>query len=360
MNKEFLKYLDIFSENTSFTDKGKINFRSWLGVVLSTFLIITVVILALLFGKDVYERKQFSVSLSEEFTPVNKIVLKDIPPFIVISDNRGNNIDIEGYYSFSTFKMNFTEYNLVNYADSADKFFSFSRCKKENFATVSQFISKEIIESFLDIPSYCISSTEEAAIQNPYKTPNSSFLNIAVVKCNKTIENCADDLDSAYVEFYFINSYIDSNNYINPVNYYYDSISTQISTTYLKRIFIMFSNNKYISDNGWILQEKATNSFIALNSFNKEVNSLAVGHESEKLWITLESPSIKKIYTRNYDKIVDLFARIGGLVNALVIIIQILFCHYFRYNYIMTIREFLNPEIEFRKSPEISGENDRK
>lgn len=42
-------------------------------------------------------------------------------------------------------------------------------------------------------------------------------------------------------------------------------------------------------------------------------------------------------------KVQDLFAKVGGIVTAFTIIIQIFFTHYLRYNFIMKLREHLNP-----------------
>lgn len=343
-----IKYVDIFPENTGFTDKGKKNFRSWFGVSLSFLVISSSLILTLMFGKEVYERKKLLVSISEEFTSVSQVSLVEWPVFMVISDDFGNKIDTDGYYTFQTFKINYTSNNLVDYSNWAEDLFFVSRCTIESFNRVKHFVSDEKINAFVnEMPSYCVHANEEAVIQNPYKSTNSSFLNIHIRRCNITSNVCAENYDmvvsQAYVEFYFVNSYIDSLDYSNPVKYYYDSVNTQISPDYLKRNFLSISNDRYTSDNGWILEAAKETNILALHSIRKEVNSLAGGLENDNLWITLEAPSIRKLYSRNYLKVQDLFARIGGLVNAFMIIIQIVFCHFFRYNYIMSLRKYLNP-----------------
>ena len=79
--------------------------------------------------------------------------------------------------------------------------------------------------------------------------------------------------------------------------------------------------------------------------FNEFINEwISENYPLENLWITFEVSSIKKNYNRSYLKIQDLFAKIGGIFNAFFIVTKVLTTHYFKYNFLMSLREFLNPK----------------
>lgn len=58
-------------------------------------------------------------------------------------------------------------------------------------------------------------------------------------------------------------------------------------------------------------------------------------------WITFESPNIREIEKRSYMKVQDLFAKVGGIINAIFIIINILFYDYLRFIFKKDIANYL-------------------
>lgn len=160
-------------------------------------------------------------------------------------------------------------------------------------------------------------------------------------------DKCANDYKvihtEAYIQMFYIDSYVDNLDYNNPVKKYLGNLNQQITDTLLKRAFITIVNDLYISDNGWMIEDKRQTSYYSLDSTKIEINNISQDSPGSVYWITLESSYLRTKNVRNYMKVQDLFAKIGGIVNAFIIIIQIFFSHYFRYNMIMSIRKFLNP-----------------
>lgn len=366
---ENLKYLDIFPQNTSFTDKGKVNFRSWTGVVLSLLVIISSIILGWMFGSELYKRQKPMVSSSLEYNSESKIVLNEIPMFIILSDGYGNKIDIEGLYNLRVFRMFINENGISTFSSMITDQFPLVKCNYSHFSRIIGKISKEVVIDILNLPAYCFDmSYGELIIQNPYKHYSSSFINFHITRNNCTETNmnitnstfCSDNYSEittqAYVEFFFLDTYINSFNYTHPINYFFNSKNTQISSKYLKRNFIKLSNNYYISDNGWMIEDKKEIKYYSKSSCSTETNELASGFELDNLWITLEVTSFSNNTHRSYYKVPEFFARIGGLVNAFMIMIKILFSHYLRFNYIMSLKKYLNVS----KDDEITNFSDSK
>ena len=138
--------------------------------------------------------------------------------------------------------MNFTDTGNSDFA-SHTPWYTLTKCKMEHFDRVRDKIPEEELKKYIDnFPSYCFDFDDTVFFQNPYKQVNSTFLNLHVLMCNETERKCADDYKSivteAYVQFYYVNSYIDSLDFSQPVKYYYDMINTQITNSFLKRNFI--------------------------------------------------------------------------------------------------------------------------
>ncbi len=64
----------------------------------------------------------------------------------------------------------------------------------------------------------------------------------------------------------------------------------------------------------------------------------------------LESPNLVDKITRSYIKIQDLFAKIGGMINALIIITKLLTFHYIRFNYLINLIDLTKAEDSIKEN----------
>lgn len=345
MNNIF--YLDFFGEDTSFIVRGKKYYRTWCGVILSILLIIASVILTFLFGQEVYQRKKPNISISEEFMSTSLVKMTDFPYYMVLRDKFGRIIEnANSYFDIKTFKMNLTDKGVVEYSDYTS-FHPVVKCTSKNFDTIRGKISDSIIEDILIYPTLCVNYDDEGILHNPYTSKNSTFLNIDLFICNKTERTCADDIDDTtkevYLQLYLLNSYVDSNDYSNPIKYYFESNAIKITSVFFKRIYISVLNNEYISDDGWILENIRRISYYNIKELKNEISSIPPYNSLLVLRNTFDSPLLRRVTNRSYLKVQDLFANVGGIVNAFMIIINMIFTHYFRYNFNMNLRKYLNP-----------------
>jgi len=216
----FLKLIDVFYEQAIFTHEGNKEYKSTLGGMLSIILIIASAIIAILFGQELYQRKRPNVSESSEFRETSRINMFDWPLFITFSDAYGEKFHPDGYYDIFTYIMNFTETGKVDFAD-VSPFHPVVRCNSTHFEKVKDKISEKEINNYLEWPSYCIDYDFQGILQNPYKTLNSTFLDIDVGMCDTSSRKCADNYDDimteGYFHLYFLNAYIDSNDNLEPV-----------------------------------------------------------------------------------------------------------------------------------------------
>ena len=153
-----------------------------------------------------------------------------------------------------------------------------------------------------------------------------------IYNCQALAENkseCADTdeiksrLRSPIIQYYYINNYIDTNNYKNPYipglqeSFYYASYKKYVSATqYLKHVQIT-------SDYGLLFSKEENNSDSTVDSM---VEYSEADPEDGKIF-TMSIQLTNKIdyYTRSYYKIQDLGAEIGAIYGALHMIFSIIF-----------------------------------
>ena len=183
---------------------------------------------------------------------------------------------------------------------------------------------------------YCMKHNELNNFKNAYTEPDSQFINLFFTPCNSDKKACPKDLNEILSNFYvtmtFINAYFDSNNYLQPIQYYEYTNTQQISNKFNKRQYIRFNNNKYLTDNGWILENVYEFNYTSLQDIKIDINP--INKVSPTIFdITFESPKISEITLRSYLKVQELIAKVGGLVKGLNIGATILTYLYFSYSY---------------------------
>lgn len=115
----------------------------------------------------------------------------------------------------------------------------------------------------------------------------------------------------------------------------------QISSRSLLRNMLKFSNNSYISDNGWILENEIKQDYTGMKSLNIEFNQISPFFPNSLYWVSISTPQIKNTTYRSYIKLPELAAKIGGIINIMLIISNCLFSNYFNYLFLLSLQKYL-------------------
>lgn len=198
-----------------------------------------------------------------------------------------------------------------------------------------------------NIDFHCIKFFDDTKIKNGYAERDSIFVSTNFLACDPKKQKCADDLDDKlkeiYVQTVFFDTYLDSYNYTNPIQYYPKYDTQQINSSFLKRSYFRFSTNVYISENGWILEDEKSFFYTKLDNIKFDINPAEDILKGNMYWITFESPRLRKVVKRHYMKVQELLAKIGGLVKGLTIVIQIITYHYCMFSYKLNLQNiFVN------------------
>lgn len=332
--KALIKKFDIIGNRLSFEIDSSSNYKSSVGGFFSLIIILSSLILALMFGNEVYERNTPNVFTLEEKIEQSRIYLKEMPfLFSFIWQNGTAILDPLSYFNFKVKRFHFSEAMDITYAENI----TFTKCDPMKYSAHSDFVKKYV--SNPSVYYMCLDHDDDSYVYNAHANANSAFFKIEFYRCDNKNQVCPKDIDLLMKEVYmfltFINTYVDSSNYTHPIQYYEYTHSQQTSDAFLKRLYISFTNNVYVSDNGWILTDSINYNYITLSAKSLDINPND-GYDTlnQMFNVSIDSPNIRRVTKRNYMKVQDLIAKVGGLVKGLFIFVQIFLFHYTRVEYI--------------------------
>eukprot|EP00340_Litonotus_pictus_P012184 CAMPEP_0170539682 /NCGR_PEP_ID=MMETSP0209-20121228/104109_1 /TAXON_ID=665100 ORGANISM="Litonotus pictus, Strain P1" /NCGR_SAMPLE_ID=MMETSP0209 /ASSEMBLY_ACC=CAM_ASM_000301 /LENGTH=487 /DNA_ID=CAMNT_0010841727 /DNA_START=263 /DNA_END=1727 /DNA_ORIENTATION=- len=242
----------------------------------------------------------------------------------------------------------------------------FRECDPDSFTTHKEWVKQMRDQSKkVNATPFCFNYEEDFAIQNPYGSYNSSTILMILSVCNEDYRNiheyengnehslacdpqAQEKIQLTSVSVSYMNSFLNPKNYSDPVVYYEDTQSIVLDGSFGKDYRLELISNTMFSDNGWVLESIKETEVFSLDSTRDTVET-SLG---SKLSLILSAPYKKKRTTRSYLKAQELFAKIGGLFNAVNIICQILLYDYIRFKYRIHYSRFALGKVDEESSKE--------
>lgn len=336
--------LDLFGKEYTFEEKDHMFFHTLTGNITTILILIACSILGFISGKDIYERKYPVVVSSDDKIENSRFSIDDFPILFAYITGTGRNVpEAKKYITMNVTFMIVSE-DLV---PTTYYIPGYKKCNASEFNGVyKDMVDNEINNSYLDF--YCI-NYEGLYILNDFTTRNSAYVNVRFHTCDAyssdyecgEIEGKESAMNDLYIYYVYYKSYINPNNFANPYNYFSFAYPQQISEGLLKRNYLSIERRKLITDKGWILEEKNEEEYLTERITKQEVNVNDYGH---LFWMTIDSPNIRNQTSRNYLKIQDLLAKIGGLFNAFMIIGSILIKNYVDFSFYKNIYDHFSDD----------------
>lgn len=342
MNKisQFITFIDFLGAQMGLEHNRSTHFKCILGGSLSLIIVVVSAVIGFLFSMDIYQKKEASVVQNKESISSSIVQLSRFPlVFSMYYNSIGFSDAAFDYINADLVSFDADPYGKINRTVTTNIF------RKCNWTEASSQIQE--LFSFSNSKGFrCIDQPERFYFKNSFVTPNSTYLNFRFSSCNKKQNpNCPDNIidlvNSLFIAVYHINTYVDSNNYENPLFYKAESIAYQVSYGLIKRIFIRIISGLFLSDNGILLSSISQDNFFILDSLSYDINSQSSEYEGHVLWVTFESPPYMLRYKRNYKKIQDFLASVGGFANALSIIFYFLSKPILRFFYMNFISDLI-------------------
>ena len=363
--KEIIKYFDFLSQQIGFEYMGSTKYQGLIGGLYSLIVIVITIVIGAMFSKDVYFRESPIVLDYKEPVEINPIYLKNFPIIISVADERNSILKNYKDYLNITLVEFFIPEDLKNIKRNIYTN-PIVPCNASNY-DVSDEIKSLFLPDFSDKGIYCLNDfTGEMHFKNSFASNNSTFINIRIQpNCNSETHKCPEELKS-YINYIAISigyvvGYTNSNNYSNPLKYDFIVHNYQLSYGINKRVIFDIIKNNYISDNGWILNNDYIYSYNSLDTYNFDVSLNNVCLEDDFLfWFTFTSPLLIKKTKRNYLKVQDLIANVGGFYSIISISMSFMSLLHLRFEYLKFLRNIAGQNDSYNlknkafKSPELN------
>ena len=346
--KKYLQYfrkIDMIGPEIGLEYEENNIYKTNIGAFMTLIILKCVVVVSILFGREIYERQRPYLADSIIFQNNLDISIECLDIHIQYRVAGKAVEDINEYLEVIPKAFGFDEngnrFSNFNY--------SFSPCERDNEK------------------KHCLKILEggKKYISNESGTKNSTRLGFLINICNKNIRKCSDQVEESlyqrnFLQFNFKSNVVDKLNYSMPISEVKKIEAIPISSTLYTNSLLEFNKDSLISDNGWILENLIEYDAVTYKGLFLKYNMVTEDYP-EKLWLNLSASGYKTRYSRSYLKIQDLFAKIGGILNALFFTSKILLNHYLKLLYVSNIFELnFKYNIENFLEGEIKKDSDSK
>jgi hypothetical protein len=330
MKKNCISSIDFLGPILNFKIQGNKNFKSSFGGLSSILLFVIAVVAFLGFGKDLFEKKQPRVTFNR-ITDGEDIQLKYLT---------------DGNFLFSIYDQ-YTDQQIPDFERRFEVYYDFLDFRGQgmidtNFRNPFEKCSKEVTQNYTGYlnmdPStyYCFPKNSKIEVEGVMSQGKSSLVRLQLDYCKnntnpqKLKTNCipkADTqkfLESKRIQMNYIieTALIKTNNYKDPSSKYIYSNSINTNALTWTRLNILFKKIIINTDLGFFLDDQQDLSIMALESVTSE--SIYSPDSDTVFSFLIGNSPWKEIYTRSYIKIQDVFAIMGGFLNASVIILKLI------------------------------------
>jgi hypothetical protein len=352
-----LKNLDIIGPSFQLNTYAESKFRTYIGGLLTILCFLSISSLSLYFIYNTFARTKPSVLNNRVFDnnpsfdyakfPVMMGVAGTDTLFHNDTDSIYNIRAAYHYFGEGLQSMKFIELNMT-------------KCNPELFGSNKAEFLDVMYFPFLyclDITSSYFNSNKTIIKGQVGSLEENGFIGFYINKCKNstTSKKCKseDEIDSrlgnVYLGLFFVDFYIDSNNYETPGKPFLNMMAFSIHPSIYKGFIVMAENIEFTTDQGLLLNNEHTQKYYTfLNTYESADLRNGATFPGNFASIYLSGVKVKETYYRSYPKLQDLFATIGGVFKAIIILTSFLQNYFIRKNYLQTLYNDLmvdNPKI---------------
>lgn len=342
-----VRKMNIFRRDMQLEKDYTNKFNSIQSFILSCLVFLATIVVGFLIGEEIYKKERPKVTISTAKIEVEKSEFNfaDFPVVIGFADKLGMPLPVADMNKLFSIVIGITS------VDENGVKLDFSKLEECNVDKITNKEAKEIvtnrIKTFEYYQQYCLDPSWK--LKNKMGTPFSNSIGIQILRCQT---NCAENLDEKIDGIFggitVVNAFIEPSNFSSPIKYYEFSQSFILNNKISEQIVLSFTKNEIITNIGWIFDQYEKNSYISFNEINKSYffSNIEISR------IMLDFPLVVTSLHREYMKIQELIASIGGFFNASYLILSFLFGHYIKFDYYCYVDEKTR-YIEFQKKSHI-------
>jgi hypothetical protein len=346
--KSIIRKLDIFGTKIELELNGQSRSTTVMGGVLCIIVIVLIISATWVLGNDIFYRLQPSILIQNELKSQrpNLVLDKYTYPISIVMQGMEDNVPYfnEKYFSYSINLM------IVNNTDSTIKTvpYEIEKCNYDHFP----YLSQEQIDK-AGIPRYYCIKDQNITLYGYWDETINAYLNIRLSYCIG--DNCAPEEEirnwfknnrQMYTwNVYVQNSLVDSQNYETPITNYILNKYKLVNDGSHKLYELYLQKINVITDRGAVFEDHQT---VSTYSYEyAELDTGPMGADKSLFDMNIYSSNNLVNFKRKYIKIQNIFANIGGLMQALLISAKIM-TYYF--SKIHKNTKLVNNILEFENS----------
>ena len=335
----FLYHLDILSSPIAIYYNNREKHSSLFSVFLSFIIYIVVLFLTIYLFIDFLNRKYPSTFFYKTIVEnTGKIYLNETDFFHFVNINSQESYDNIDNYVVVGFISNSSNYN--EFGSSNIDYWLYEKCEESDSKNFVGKLNKTQFNRGLCIKKYYNSSEEkfynknESKFEYPYdlngiESEDHLFYVIGIFSCNFELKNFKpnncfitndnEDLLSGDTAILYLSSaFPDLENYTYPIKGKINSFSSNIRSIFTSSKSLIFHSLKVSSDDGIFFHRIINYYSLVLDSQESKMNYEI--KPSTLFFIQIGNDI--DYYKRFYSKLQDIFARIGGMVGTIIVIVK--------------------------------------
>ncbi len=342
-----LEIQDAFKSPFQFLFNGKRDIHVPFGMILSLIINFANICLTITLIRQLINHSEPDVNYAKftsSMTVNMSLNTRELLFTIAIRDQNYNIIDDPSYgYILPTYERTYSkdgnfEIEIVN--------LDFMNCSNvyplfEELGVSDRFNSTGLINY------NCYNFTEPIIIGGKYGTNFYANLDFYIMKCRnssdsdiicKSEEEINSVMQNGWLQITYVSSYIDFNNYSNPIQYITEDSYINLDVSMNKQLYIYFSSLEIYSENNIIFSNRKKETSTKQDTTITDIISVLDDGVISSVMVC-PSFSIEKYY-RKYIKIQEIGASIGGLYSGLSLIVVIIYSyHKYKYTEMKIINE---------------------
>lgn len=340
-NENFLSRMirktDYFGVEPKFNTNKNDKYKTTLGGMITIFIFLLIIAAFAFFARELSARENPTVVSSTlyEMNP-DEFVLDDNFAFFVGIQNRRAQYYLDP--SIVGVRIEYITYNLINDGVNVDwkrssRFLNAEPCElQKHFYNFTDLFTNLPLSNL-----YCLNPIDgkNLSLAGAWMEEKLNMIKIDVRPCKNSTDSVTickpkEEIDQILSGGYFVINHIDTlfepKNFDYPSKYFRRNFFTTMSNKFFKDLTVYFHNVDYFTDHGIFTEDLKKKQYLQYD----EMKELYDFRESTDVILTciLRMSNMKYILNRKYLKIQDVIAQVGGIANALILVVNLIYSNF--------------------------------
>ena len=341
------KKLDYLGPSFHITFQGEQRKKSFIGACITSIILVILVTGLSLIGQEIIYKEKPYLAVSEYFSKEGTIKIESLSPNVIYSDTSGR-IFAHSSPFFDAIETSFELYEIIleNNVFKNTYYRASSRlCTLEDFQKNPN--NENTCKDGICNVAFCLDENKitdltgkpakkDFYLNNEYGQLGSAFVQIKTQLCNEKLKpGCRAGLkgiNSFMANYFYLQNSLDITKYKSPINTFQQGHMSQISVEMFRRDFIHLQMAELETDSGIILSN--INSENYYNTKSKSNFTLLYSETNRNIYgVNFDISSNKLTVKRQYMKVQELIASIGGFFKALMVAGSVLISEYSEFQF---------------------------